>query len=284
MRVLLERDPTPAEASIARFALATSILHELGHAIFSSRRRDYTMDTTPEAYMGEEQIRELGFSFDNHIFGGIKSSSRLPFVRGEEPGGWIMSFVQLEFPNVKTFRGYNQEPRDAWDLVPYGIQPSPSWIVPTFVCSSLFTENYWDSVVNKKGTDALKLSRFHAESGILTMESPRVDEVQTMLTQVRNAIDARTQQIENMLKAVNPDIEGQQKIWARSLWGYEYLRHVIALFGLYHGHHNLHQCRRIAQGVVNAARSRLYPEDDEPEVLSRVVRSGCWIILALGYL
>ncbi|KAK6823010.1 cytochrome b5 [Apiospora arundinis] len=295
MRLLLERDPEPADASLARVHLAEVILHEFVHAIHAARRQEYrfSANDTVEPYMGEEQIQELGQSFTYHIFGGLKYASLLPATPPGELHGQIVAMTdRVHFPAASSFASYNQEPRDGWDLVPYGKDVAPRWIIPAFFCSSVFDQNYWDIVVNKKGTNALKHPRiawvprpeaWAVDKDIPVLE-PRVDEFRPMLKRVQDAMVARTREVEERETSRNPDKARIERIWKQTLWGKTQLRKWINQFHRWHRREDLESCREIAHTLAGEARRAMDTLGNRKAPSDMISRTGCWVMIVIGNL
>lgn len=60
--------------------------------------------------MGEEQIREVGHSFLNHVFGGTMHSTSLPQVPPGEVVGQRFTMTDRILKVTELFMGYNQTP------------------------------------------------------------------------------------------------------------------------------------------------------------------------------
>ncbi|KAK8044134.1 hypothetical protein PG993_004158 [Apiospora rasikravindrae] len=286
MRVLVERDPPPADASLARFHLAEHILHELGHAIWGVRSEQYQVEMEGEPYAGEEQMSELGFSFTTQIFGAESRPNRLPRTRIGSPSGQFFTLGSYGYPDVDSFNNYGQTPRDGWDLLPYGTNKSPEWVVPAFFCSYLFEQNYWDTVVSKKGTCALKHTRLtfvptpDGWSGPVKPARHGVDEFRGMLAHVQGAMTRTTRVVKARYRAKNRDADREENMWNASLWGDVAMRKDIALFKAYHHRQDLRGCRRIAQRLIQDSRAR-----EERWKRARVnSRFAPLVGLAIGYL
>ncbi|KAK7935995.1 hypothetical protein PG985_001490 [Apiospora marii] len=282
MRVLLERDPEPADASVARFDLAGTILHELAHAIFRARRPYYELDEfAAEPYMGEEQIRELGLSFASHIFEGVPVGTSLPQVGPGKVCGREMTVATRDFPSAASFQGYEQQPRDGWHYTPYGQQQkdAPVWLVPPAFCSAVFEQNYWDNVVSKDGTNALKHARFRAWNGAITSIQTRDDTFRNRLRKISGALKKRKLEVEER-SPISPD---DRAIWSNSLWSYVSMRSDIALFRRYHCRQDLRLCREVAQSRIYVARVRLETLQATKEK-NDTEQDANWICIAIASL
>lgn len=282
MRLLLERDPEPADASVSRFHLAGTILHELAHAIFRARCLDYELDgCAGEPYMGEEQIRELGLSFASHVFEGIPVGTLLPQVGPDKVCGRDVTTTIREFPSGASFQNYGQEPRDGWHHTQNDQQQkeAPVWLVPPAFCSRVFEQNYWDTVVNRVGTHALKHARFRAWNGRITNIQARIDDLIPGLRRIQAAVKKRRLEVEQRLP-IKPD---DKATWSNSLWGYVAMRNDIALFRRYHYRQDLRLCREAAQNRIDVARVKL-EELERAKNKNATEEEANWICLAIGYL
>ncbi|KAK8085443.1 hypothetical protein PG997_006714 [Apiospora hydei] len=262
MRLLVERNPPPADASLARFHSAEIILHELAHAIWRVRRQQYMASIglqTVEPYVGEEQMRELSFSFITQIFGAETRPHRLPRTRIGAPCGQFFTLGSFNWPDPDNFLNplYSQTPRDGWDRQPYGMESrSPEWVVPALYCSYLFEQNYWDTVVRKKGTNALKHARLTFVptpddwSGSLKSARHGVDEFRDMLAHVQGAMTRTTRVVKARYRAKNRNADKDETMWTTSIWGDVVLRKDIALFKAYHHRRNSKGCRQVAERVI----------------------------------
>ncbi|KAK8108985.1 hypothetical protein PG984_014786 [Apiospora sp. TS-2023a] len=131
LRVLVEREyTTPAQASIARFAQACTVLHELAHALYRVRSTEFNLSPGAEAYMGEEQIQELGMSFINHTFGGTMLGRTYPVTLPGQVQGLRVTLTDRILEGQELFNAYKRRPRDGWDVLRYGDAPTPLFFIP----------------------------------------------------------------------------------------------------------------------------------------------------------
>ncbi|KAK7962830.1 uncharacterized protein PG986_003655 [Apiospora aurea] len=270
-------------ASIARFGQACTILHELMHAIHKARVKDFNVNPAEEAYMGEEQIREMGMSFINHVFGGTLLGLKLPAVPPGQLQGQRITVTDQILEGQELMSAYNQTPRDGWDVLRYGNTSTPLALIPPFACASLFDQNYWESCVNAKGTGALRPARLIAWNGHVTHPIPQVDEFRDPLAAVIGALDARRKEVEARRIRSDPDTVLHVDIWNRSLWGHFHMRADITAFSKHHSRHQLGPCRRIARDRLSKAREgfRLISADRD---VGQNLQGAYWVSFAIAYL
>ncbi|KAK8074564.1 hypothetical protein PG997_009227 [Apiospora hydei] len=284
LRVLVEMGTTtPAQASIARFGQACTVLHELMHAIHKARVKDFNVNPTKEAYMGEEQLREMGMSFINHVFGGTLLGLKLPAVPPGQLQGQRITVTDQMLEGKELMSAYNQIPRDGWDVLRYGNTSTPLALIPPFACASLFDQNYWETCVNAKGTGALRPARLIAWNGQVTHPIPQVDEFRDPLAAVIGALDARRKEVEARRIRSDPDTVLHVDIWKRSLWGHFHMRADLTAFSKHHARHQLGPCRRLARDRLSKAREgfKLISADtDEGQNL----QGAYWVSFAIAYL
>ncbi|KAK7999142.1 cytochrome b5-like Heme/Steroid binding domain-containing protein [Apiospora marii] len=253
LRELVERSPTPAQASTARFGMACSILHELTHVLYLLGKDKFRVPFRKEAYMGEEQIREVGHSFENHLFGCSSASRPLPYVPIGDLCGQVMTHLVTSTDSAEIISSYSQLPRDGWGVPVYGEKPAPFSIVPPFVASYLFDESFWKNVVSKKGTKALQPASLMAWGGNTSVPTSHVDDFRGPLGQVRAAMEKRRKEVEARHGRQNPSRSQGERAWKNSLWSHVELRRNIARFRRFHSRAQHGACRRIATGLQETA-------------------------------
>lgn len=283
LRVLVERDSTtPAQASIARFSQACTILHELTHAIWRVRREEFQLNVYPEAYMGEEQIRELGMSFISHVFGGTMQGMLLPVAVPGQVAGQKFTITDRPLEVVDLFASYGQRPRDGWEALRYGRGSDPQMIIPPFICSTFFEQSYWDRAVSAKGTIALQPGRLLAWDG--TVQSvPQVDEFRGSLDKVAGAMNARRLEVRGRHLRRNKNRARHINMWSKSLWSHVALRKDLSSFREFHSRQRLGPCRGVADGLLNSARgglARIRASEDR----DRNAEGACWVAIGIAYL
>ncbi|KAK7960641.1 cytochrome b5-like Heme/Steroid binding domain-containing protein [Apiospora saccharicola] len=283
LRVLVERDPTPAQASTVRLSQASTILHELAHAIYEARYREFKIDPNgEEPFMGEEQIRELGHSFVNHIFGGTLQGIPFPKVPLGQLSGQQITLTDRSLDQKSLFSQYDQFPRDGWDAVLYGIGRSPRWLIPPVVSSFLFDQEFWDNVVSTKGTKALQPGRLRAWGGSVVDVGPQVDVFRDPLKRVQNKIETRKKTVGSRHLSKNIRRFQDQEKWKKSLWSHTSLRKDITAFYKYHSRRRYGPCRRIAADLEQ--RAVLGQKMLRPKTSDRSLRTAYAVVSGIAYL
>ena len=214
--------------------------------------------------MGEEQIRELGLSFSFSLFGGLHSAnSRIPIPRPGEPCGQIFTFIDTDLHTAYWLDSYDQSPRDGWERIPLDGSPARQWLVPAFFCSCVFSQGYWDDVVNRRGTEALKHPRlayvFRPETWAknIPLIEPRADEFRPMLKRIQDDMATRTREVEDLCNSRYPERVPMRSKWTNTLWSNVGLRKQIARFRNHHCRQDLEECRRAARTIFTSSRKRL---------------------------
>ncbi|KAK7909063.1 hypothetical protein PG985_014941 [Apiospora marii] len=272
-----------AQASIARFSQACTILHELAHAIYRGRLEEYQLAAMPEAYMGEEQVREIGMSFTNHVFGGTMLGAPLPSVLPEQVSGQRITLTDRNLESKELIETYKQLPRDGWHVLRFRDNPTYQALIPPFVCSALFEQSHWDSLVSTKGTSALQPARLVAWRGRVILKSPHVDRFRQPLERLAEAMHQREQEVENRYRSRNPNKDRHESMWERSLWSHTSLRKDIAAFRTYHSRELLAPCRRIAERYVKAAEEGLQKPSAGGDRTTHL-RGAYWVVKGIAYL
>ncbi|KAK8030056.1 hypothetical protein PG993_011347 [Apiospora rasikravindrae] len=251
---------TPAEASLKRYDTSKTLLHEIMHSIAFQRCFDrWAMPSTDELepYIGDEQLAEVGISFDRHFLGGaaahggdLGSTTLMPGrTYREKLQVWLHSDENV----VRSYGAYNQAPRDALDLASvrkrYPI--NLLWLVPPFFASLLFTDQYWNDVVAKKGRNAFKppavcyTPTYRGSNGVVAIhgahlsdKKPAVDELRGPLQTVRAAWQDRNTQMAQL----RPWFDAARAQWQMTLWGWSGMRTQIQLFRIHHAQRDLRGC------------------------------------------
>ncbi|KAK8062289.1 hypothetical protein PG997_014386 [Apiospora hydei] len=266
LRGLCEDAPptlTPAEASFSRHDNAIT------HAI-TIQRRNERWATTPgtEPYLGDEQMSEMGISFERHLDGGatyhMGNHSRWALTPGRTNREKLQVLCLSEENVALPLWNYNQVPRDALDLgfLQKRYPVNFLWHMPPFFASLLFTDQYWNDVVAKKGRNALKPpavcytpiirmdanGKSHTYAAQLSNMAPAVDELRGPLQQVRAAWQDRNTQMAQL----RPWFSGERAEWQKSLWGWSGMRTMIQVFRSYHAQRNLRGCHEAMRYITDA--------------------------------
>ncbi|KAK7959454.1 uncharacterized protein PG986_004308 [Apiospora aurea] len=267
LRGLCEDAPpalTPAEASLSRHDNAIT------HAITIQRRYERWI-TSPgeEPYLGEEQMAEMGISFERHLDGGathhVGNHSRWTLTPGRTNRERLQVLCLGDENVVLPLWNYSQVPRDALDLgfLQKRYPVNFVWHMPPFFASLLFTDQYWNDVVAKKGRNALKPpavcytpiirmdanGKSHTYAAQLSHMAPAVDELRGPLQKVRAAWQDRNTQMAQL----RPWFSGERAEWQKSLWGWSGMRAMIQLFRSHHAQRNLRGCHEALRYIMDAS-------------------------------
>ncbi|KAK8079166.1 cytochrome b5-like Heme/Steroid binding domain-containing protein [Apiospora phragmitis] len=244
--------PTPAETSFGRLDAATT------HAVSYQRRYErWDIPQHKEPYVGDDQLREVGISFERHVFGGSGSHFGEFATRMVEGQTNRWKLIEWCFENediAAALRSYNEAPKDALDMsdLKRGGRIDIFWHAPAFFAALLFTDQYWDDVIAKKGRNSLKPpavafapNRQNIEDDSAMFHSlqvseiePAVDELRAPLQKVRAALRNRNRQMAQL----RPWYGDEHARWEKSLWGWTTIRTYIETFRSYHARRDLRGC------------------------------------------
>ncbi|KAK7995469.1 hypothetical protein PG990_014242 [Apiospora arundinis] len=219
---------------------ASQLLHELMHAIVYHRRlekwgpKGLNLAEEAEPYIRDDQLFEAGISLERHLLGGSEvSAASFDFHKtppGEAQQVKLCSFTLSSDEVPWSHRAYKRPPKDDqdWTFMNAPMKINHSWHVPAFYCALLFTDEYWDKVVAKKGRGALKpptvsfsASEFQVKTGLTrsydieVSQRHGVDELQEPLDRVRNELRTRKQRMHQL----RPWFDTEFPQWGTSVWG-----------------------------------------------------------------
>ncbi|KUJ16032.1 uncharacterized protein LY89DRAFT_783262, partial [Mollisia scopiformis] len=153
------------ERMLAQFQVATTILHETGHALWEHRYYDVTYDVYKEPYFEDETLPEMGWSLENHIWGGEPKDLNHPTYFAGGPGLPSMGVVRSYwFNECSTAHGVK-------DMVPLDEVKGPYnlargsnpfyyiryWPIPTTWFKDMHKKDKWEHLVRKFGADSLEM-------------------------------------------------------------------------------------------------------------------------------
>ncbi|CAI4213145.1 unnamed protein product [Parascedosporium putredinis] len=178
---LLEPTYSESEKLAASFVLATTMLHELGHAFSSSGetllcspkavlgslyRADHKQffkdayaifkHNLTEPYFESEQVAEVGFAFENWLFGGAATSLLSNMSRELPEDYWYnTSACRMErWPSPAHEENKFGAPVLGWPPS----HPDPYQLcLPIHTFEKLFSKEFWDVVIPSHGLGALRI-------------------------------------------------------------------------------------------------------------------------------
>ncbi|KAL2067941.1 hypothetical protein VTL71DRAFT_16039 [Oculimacula yallundae] len=143
-----------------RFHVAEVIIHEFAHAAHHVKIRR-NGGIVKEPFFGDEPLAELGYSFENHIFGGAK----IKFGNGDDarggpglPSGGIGRYDHFTGfgVNYKSDKDpYFPKPVAPGMLDPFYVRDI--WPINTEWAANLFKEDFWNTKVLQSASAALKM-------------------------------------------------------------------------------------------------------------------------------
>ncbi|KAK7999137.1 cytochrome b5 [Apiospora marii] len=272
LRNLCETTPgtlTPAETSLLRFDTAIT-------------------------FLGDDNLNELGISFEKHLLGGpgVNFHEFADDLHEGEVHRW-RSFTSVieEEEGAGAIRSYGKAPRDALDAkaVWYDTRTEFNWQIPAFFTALLFTDQYWTDVVGKKGRNALKppaasygtvykhtrSTHFSFHSAQVAERRPAaVDELRAPLLKVREALRDRMQHMAQL----RPWFCDELALWQKSLWGWSSLRNTIQMFREHHARRDFRSCVSCLRAVKsNTERYATAPNEPTYET-ERMTYRVYWLL------
>ncbi|KAK3319857.1 hypothetical protein B0T19DRAFT_273521 [Cercophora scortea] len=150
-----------AERYIGRFHLAVTMVHQLMHAFWMLRVRDGSHDqygTNLEPFVNDEWVIELGYSFENEIFGGVinvaPQCNGYEFGEPEEPGRRSYLLGLTKFPEDSMY-ATGMVTMNRYEHYG-GFRRGLRFPVPTLYAALFQQEQFWTTIVPNFGISVLK--------------------------------------------------------------------------------------------------------------------------------
>ncbi|KAK4574358.1 hypothetical protein LTR86_002120 [Recurvomyces mirabilis] len=142
-------------------SFASTLLHELGHALF--RMRPKPTGLVEETAIAPATVSEIGFSLEHIVWGGVLDCCN--------PDG---SFIMTEWPSPGVNATYNhmgtsRAASDAGSI-------DRTWYLPLAWAQLLFQENFWTSDGPRLGVQALRAPRISGYADIVEPCTCRLEE------------------------------------------------------------------------------------------------------------
>ncbi|KAI8957311.1 hypothetical protein F5Y11DRAFT_340083 [Daldinia sp. FL1419] len=277
LRPLLERETSVQERCIHISNFASLILHEFMHALWMCR---FKVPNVPddEPFFNKEWIAELGHSFTKQIWGGtIQPGPTRQYIRGRHRG--FATCIQLDtFPGP----GYAERDRDYdhnyFRAYANGDMHGYHFFVPATWSSSIMSEHFWDHIIPKRGSIALRVPLLFgmAASYGNTNECRMLDNPEFWVPELKAECESamlRWRTIGDRIKYLRHDwYDPAFAEWKQSHWSDTWFLHVVETFIHAHANRNLYKCReelsRLLQSSTPESNTLISPNQSIPYLLS----------------
>ncbi|KAI2633591.1 hypothetical protein GGS26DRAFT_553969 [Hypomontagnella submonticulosa] len=257
LRPLLEKETSVPERCAGLTSMIATIVHEMAHAMNNCKYDDIIEE---EPFYKDEFIKELGFSVEQEVWGGVLSSCPLvQFVRAKYRG-FVSHVSRCEWPDPHKHDGikdYENEGVDQWYK---DINNKYNYQVPTFFASVLVCQKFWTTTVNRRGLRALKPPlMFRSKQPILKnhvkvveTDAPEtyLDEFADHYTEIRQS----WQLSHNNMSSIREDwYDKEWLLWFGMPWVQRTLREDILKFTYFHAERNIYGCRHVLSRMTKRA-------------------------------
>lgn len=190
-----------------------------------------------------------------------------------------------------ALRSYGKAPRDALDMSVLWSDTRTEfhWHIPAFFTTLLFTDQYWNDVVMKKGRNALKPpaasygtiyrhtrgSHFTSHAAQVVERRPApVDELRAPLHTVREALRDRIQHMAQL----RPWFCDEYALWQKSLWGWSTLRQTIQEFREHHARRDFRRCVDALGSIKSNTERYMDAPNDKTYETERMTYRVYWLL------